>query len=242
MIDQLKKALIEGDSEDVWSSVSSFIQEVDAYPEEAKDKFSSKSSIEKIFETNRTIVVLRSARKDAENIDDSPTADSKTRAILSNYQQLKDQVETLLKEARIVENLKTRSSGTSWATFFLTQYYEAIACSGSLEDLYALLYNNLGMWDATQLRYNFEKQKGKLKLLTPVFEQLTNADKGFPNDLKTRLTSINNTILRSLECLYDKNMNNADKAENVLEYLRTLKKEMKSLYDQTVKRSVLIEE
>ncbi len=239
LMDQLNKAAIEGDSEEIFSSIVAFITEINSYPEEAKNKQNINKIFEDIISLHENIVILRAEREKADGLDDSATMNRKTKKILKNYKGLKKQVESLLAKTKIVEKLKMLSNGTGWASPFLTKYYQAIAQSGSLQDLRDKLFMNAEEWDESRCKLNFRRLKSKLDLLSPVVKELNDMNRRFPEDLKEKLVAINTIINRlTTICINEKDMKNRERTNIIFDCHEKLKEEMKSLYERSIERSV----
>jgi len=239
LIDQFDNLVAdELEEEEFWVSVREFEERLRSYPEEVAAKLGIKRNISEINDIFDKTFVLRRDRKEAELSGLSERERELYVNIMKNYRNLIYKVAELRDRALSIEDQKLSDIGLGWAVSFLTRYYQVITAAGSLEDIVNLMEAQLASMNEAMIKGSFTRQKTKLNLIAPVIKHLNSVNRGFPDDLRQRLSSID-TCVGELLGLYGQNIDLNEKAGRILDLYRKIKEELWDLYEDTVKRSVV---
>jgi hypothetical protein len=243
-IDQWQEVVRDNSKEEeFWDSAVQFHKDIDLYPEDAKAKIGIKENIAKIVDYFDKISVLRAERENARRSGLKDDVLERSETIRSDFRELIEEVKQLQKKTSFVEDLKLLDIGTGWASSLLTRYYQVISNAGSLEDIVTTLDSLLSLSkgrkeDEKTIRSNLVRQKSKVDLIGPVIENLKKMNRGFPTDLRERLSCIE-TSLGEFKGLYEEKMDVTEKAGKLLGLHKKLKEELQNLYEETIKKSVM---
>ncbi len=226
--------LIKKEDEDkFWESLKKFHEEIF----KVKARYNLENLPDEVEKFKINIETLKRNENEALDAHLIEEARSIGNTIRRNYIKFITIVAQIKEKALRIDERKSLDTELSWASIFLTKYYQVIAVEGSLDDIVKLMEAQLSTMDEPMIRGSFTRQKTRLGAISKEINYLKGVNGGFPVDLKQRVSSID-TRIADLLGLYSKEVDLNTKADQILEVHEMIKKELQELYEDTIKRSI----